>query len=620
MTVAPHIPPGTVPPSTSQVWVELLRAAQKNAVATMVVQVAAAISMPFVGREDARDWYLAWLVVTLSVAVTRVAVDQVLKGLLSHRPGLDAARLRPWAIAHSVGLLSSAGLWALLAWTQLPAETAQTRFVILIVVSALAAGATGVLAPLKLTGRAYVTLMLVPACGRLMLEGQSVLAALGLVFWGVMIAGHRNNHGLLVRSIALGRENLGLVDQLRARNDEIERINQSLEQRVAERTEALKGLAVEAQAGSRAKSEFLATISHEIRTPLNGVLGMAQVMERGELDAAQRERLSIVQASARTLLGVVNDVLDISKIEAGNMALSPAPFRLDLFADGVRRLYAVLAQEKGLAFDLTLTDTATGQRLGDEVRLRQIVSNLISNALKFTETGGIAVAISGDGGGVVVEVRDTGPGIAPADQAQVFDRFVQADGSNTRRAGGTGLGLAICRELAVLMDGEISLASTLGEGARFTVRLPIPVTAEVLAAPPAAATPAVDGGRILVVDDNPTNRLVLQTMLEEMGLASATAHDGVEALSAWEGGDWDAILMDIRMPRMDGLDATRAIRAGETGRNRPRTPIIAVTASVLSHETEAYRAAGMDDVVAKPVDAGTLLDAISRQRTASAAT
>ncbi|MES2342949.1 MAG: ATP-binding protein [Pseudomonadota bacterium] len=586
----------------------------------MVVQVAAAISMPFVGREDARDWYLAWLVVTLSVAVTRVAVDQVLKGLLSHRPGLDAARLRPWAIAHSVGLLSSAGLWALLAWTQLPAETAQTRFVILIVVSALAAGATGVLAPLKLTGRAYVTLMLVPACGRLMLEGQSVLAALGLVFWGVMIAGHRNNHGLLVRSIALGRENLGLVDQLRARNDEIERINQSLEQRVAERTEALKGLAVEAQAGSRAKSEFLATISHEIRTPLNGVLGMAQVMERGELDAAQRERLSIVQASARTLLGVVNDVLDISKIEAGNMALSPAPFRLDLFADGVRRLYAVLAQEKGLAFDLTLTDTATGQRLGDEVRLRQIVSNLISNALKFTETGGIAVAISGDGGGVVVEVRDTGPGIAPADQAQVFDRFVQADGSNTRRAGGTGLGLAICRELAVLMDGEISLASTLGEGARFTVRLPIPVTAEVLAAPPAAATPAVDGGRILVVDDNPTNRLVLQTMLEEMGLASATAHDGVEALSAWEGGDWDAILMDIRMPRMDGLDATRAIRAGETGRNRPRTPIIAVTASVLSHETEAYRAAGMDDVVAKPVDAGTLLDAISRQRTASAAT
>ena len=620
MTVAPHIPPGTVPPSTSQVWVELLRAAQKNAVATMVVQVAAAISMPFVGREDARDWYLAWLVVTLSVAVTRVAVDQVLKGLLSHRPGLDAARLRPWAIAHSVGLLSSAGLWALLAWTQLPAETAQTRFVILIVVSALAAGATGVLAPLKLTGRAYVTLMLVPACGRLMLEGQSVLAALGLVFWGVMIAGHRNNHGLLVRSIALGRENLGLVDQLRARNDEIERINQSLEQRVAERTEALKGLAVEAQAGSRAKSEFLATISHEIRTPLNGVLGMAQVMERGELDAAQRERLSIVQASARTLLGVVNDVLDISKIEAGNMALSPAPFRLDLFADGVRRLYAVLAQEKGLAFDLTLTDTATGQRLGDEVRLRQIVSNLISNALKFTETGGIAVAISGDGGGVVVEVRDTGPGIAPADQAQVFDRFVQADGSNTRRAGGTGLGLAICRELAVLMDGEISLASTLGEGARFTVRLPMPVTAEVLAAPPAAATPAVDGGRILVVDDNPTNRLVLQTMLEEMGLASATAHDGVEALSAWEGGDWDAILMDIRMPRMDGLDATRAIRAGETGRNRPRTPIIAVTASVLSHETEAYRAAGMDDVVAKPVDAGTLLDAISRQRTASAAT
>ncbi|WP_421932910.1 ATP-binding protein [Phenylobacterium sp.] len=586
----------------------------------MVVQVAAALCMPFVGREDARGWYLTWLAVTLSVAVTRVAVDQVLKRLLSAEAEPAATRLRPWAIAHSLGLLTSAGLWALLAWTQLPAETAQTRFVILIVVSALAAGATGVLAPLKLTGRLYVTLMLVPACGRLLLEGQSVLAALGLVFWGVMIAGHRNNHGLLVRSIALGRENLDLVDQLRARNDEIEQINQSLEQRVAERTEALKVLAVEAQAGSRAKSEFLATISHEIRTPLNGVLGMAQVMERGELSAAQRERLSIVQASARALLGVVNDVLDISKIEAGNMAISPAPFRLDLFAEGVRRLYDVLAQEKGLAFDLTLTDSAPGHRLGDEVRLRQIVSNLISNALKFTEAGEIAVAITAADDDVVIQVRDTGPGIAPADQAQVFERFVQADGSNTRRAGGTGLGLAICRELAVLMGGEISLASTPGEGSCFTVRLPMPVTGEVqpVAAPPPAPEPAASG-RILVVDDNPTNRLVLQTMLEEGGLASATAHDGVEALSAWEGGDWDAILMDIRMPRMDGLDATRAIRAGETGRNRPRTPIIAVTASVLAHEAEAYRAAGMDDVVAKPVDADTLLDAISRQRAAAAA-
>lgn len=177
MTGASHIPRGTVPPPASNAWVELLRAAQKNAVATMVVQVAAAVSMPFVGREDARDWYLAWLAVTLSVAVTRVAVDQVLKGLLGDGPHLDAARLRPWAIAHSAGLLTSAGLWALLAWTQLPPETAETRFVILIIVSALAAGATGVLAPLKLTGRAYVTLMLVPACGRLLLEGQSVLAA-----------------------------------------------------------------------------------------------------------------------------------------------------------------------------------------------------------------------------------------------------------------------------------------------------------------------------------------------------------------------------------------------------------------------------------------------------------
>ncbi|CAN5625151.1 hypothetical protein BH10PSE5_BH10PSE5_14390 [soil metagenome] len=595
---------------------ELLGAAQKNALATMVVQLAATITMPILGRAEARGWYLAWLAVVLVVFVGRIVVERTLRRLL--KAPSAAERLGPWAVAHSTGLILSSGLWALLAWTQLPAETVQTQFFIIIVVSALAAGATGILAPLKITGRVYVTLMLVPACLRLMLDGDAALGVLGLVFWGVMITSHRNNHALLLRSIALGRENIGLIDQLRVRNDEIEQINQSLEQRVAERTEALKVLAVEAQAGSRAKSEFLSTISHEIRTPLNGVLGMAQVMERGELTAPQRERLAIVKASALTLLGVVNDVLDISKIEAGNMTVTPADFRLDQFADGIRRLYSVLAQEKGLAFDLVLRDSAPGSRFGDEVRLRQIVSNLVSNALKFTATGAINVDMRGDADGIVIEVRDTGAGIAPADQAHVFDRFVQADGSNTRRAGGTGLGLAICRELTQLMGGEISMVSEPGVGSSFTVRLPMPASTGVAQEVTATTSrPVVEGGRILVVDDNPTNRLVLQTMLADFGLDTGTAHDGIEAVSAWESGDWDAILMDIRMPRMDGLDATRAIRAGESCAHRARTPIIAVTASVLSHETEAYRAAGMDDVVAKPVESQTLLDALSRQKAGS---
>jgi signal transduction histidine kinase/ActR/RegA family two-component response regulator len=602
------------PEAQAELDLTLLRVSRKNTPATLVVQVAASASMVWMAQPASRGWYVWWLGVVLLVCAARIVVDRALMRSLAQEP---PPPLLPWRLAHSAGLLISGGLWALLAWLRLPVEAEQSRFVILIVLSALAGGAIGVLAPLRFTGPAYVTLLLAPACASLILQGASstILGVLGLVFVGVMITGHRNNHALLVRSIELGRENLGLVETLQVRNDEIERVNQSLEQRVAERTEALEALTVEAQAADRAKSEFLATISHEIRTPLNGVLGMAQIMSRGPLEAPQRERLSVIHDSAKTLLGVVNDVLDISKIEAGEMVIDPAEFRLDAFALGIERLYGVLAEDKGLAFSLTLTDPEPGWRLGDEVRLRQVLSNLISNALKFTETGGIAVEIIAGDPSVAFMVRDTGAGVRPQDQSSIFDKFVQADGSNTRRASGTGLGLAICRELATLMGGEISLESAGGSGSCFTLTVPLPRVRPGLAAPSAPASAPPAGRRILVVDDNPTNRLVMQSMLQEFGLDCVMAGDGLEAVAAWEAGDFDAILMDIRMPGLDGLDATRTIRRREAAEGRPRTPIIAVTASVLSHETGAYLAAGMDDVVAKPIDTHLLLDALSRQLT-----
>ena len=601
----------------------LLRVSQKNTVATITVQIAAAASMMFLAGPGSRAWYAIWLAVVLLVCAARLVVDRVLTVRLAQQPEPTFAALRPWTLAHCAGLVASGVGWAILAWMRLPLEDSQTQFVILIVLSALAGGAIGVLAPLKVTGRIYVTLLLVPACVQLLLDGSSltVLGGLGLVFWGVMITGHRNNHALLVRSIDLGRENLDLVETLRARGDEIGRINQTLELRVAERTQALEALAVDAEAGSRAKTAFLATISHEIRTPLNGVLGMAQIMARSPLDPDQRDRLSVISSSAATLLAVVNDVLDISKIETGAMDVALAPFRLDQFADGIRRLYGILAQEKGLDFSLSLADPAGGWRYGDEVRLRQIVSNLISNALKFTEVGKITVDIVADEREVVLQVTDTGAGVAAGDLPQIFERFVQADGSSTRRARGTGLGLAICRELANLMGGGITVASTQGAGSCFTVTLPMPATHEgaeaEMATPPPRATPqpSAEGVRILVVDDDPTNRLVLQALLTEFGLDSDAAVNGLEAIAAWEAQEWDAILMDVQMPELDGLDATRAIRAGEASRSRPRTPIIAITAAVLSHETDTYRAAGMDDVVSKPVDVHQLLDSLSRQLT-----
>jgi two-component system, sensor histidine kinase len=378
-------------------------------------------------------------------------------------------------------------------------------------------------------------------------------------------------------------------------------------------------LAVVARAADRTKSEFLATMSHEIRTPLNGVLGMVQVMERGELTSLQRERLATVQASAVDLLDILNAILDVSRIEAGEMSLDPAPFDLDHFADTLRTLYGQLAAERGLAFRLDVSPVVAGERLGDEVRLRQILSNLISNALKFTDAGSVIVRIGGDDQGLICEVQDTGMGIPPEQQHRIFDKFVQADSSNTRRSGGTGLGLAICRDLAEMMGGEITFTSQPGLGTRFSLNLPLPAVIRAAAPAPVAPPPtlgapeptepaaAMAGYRLLIADDNLANRAVLQTLLEGEGAHCGLAADGVEAVEAWDSEAWDVILMDIHMPRLDGLGAVRQIRALERSQGRERTPVIAVTASVMADEIRRYTGAGIDAVAAKPVQFESLL-------------
>ena len=391
-------------------------------------------------------------------------------------------------------------------------------------------------------------------------------------------------------------------------------LNAKLENELAENRRlqaATQDLAAAAQAANRAKSEFLATISHEIRTPLNGVLGMAQAMDRGDLPEPQRERLGVVLSSARTLIEVVNDVLDISKIEAGKMELAAAPFDLIRFAEATRRLYESLAAEKGVTFGFVVEPSAEGWRHGDEVRLRQVVGNLVSNAVKFTDAGAIEVVVSGSAQGLAFRVRDTGVGIALGQQARIFEKFVQGDATTTRRAGGTGLGLAICRELVTLMGGEIGFESEAGRGTCFTFDVLMPVAAAQEATGLGGGAGDIFGElRVLVVDDNSTNRMVLQTLLSHIGVASETACDGREAVNAWERGAWDAILMDIHMPEMDGLEASREIRAREAATGRPRTPIIAVTASVLAHETEGYFAAGMDSLIAKPIEVRRLMEVI----------
>ncbi|WP_340646542.1 ATP-binding protein [Phenylobacterium sp.] len=404
------------------------------------------------------------------------------------------------------------------------------------------------------------------------------------------------------------RDEVGLMAQavVTFRDAAVEK--ELLEAEAEVRREEAQALALQAQAANHAKSEFLATMAHELRTPLNGVLGLVDVMGRTQLNPAQREHLATIGASGRALVSVVNDVLDISRIEAGSLEILPEPFDMDRLTGDLDAIYSGMAANQGLTFSLTVDPAARGWRLGDPARLRQIAGNLISNGLKFTQVGEVRAAFFLRGDQVVLEVTDTGIGVAAHQQAEMFDRFVQADGSSTRRFGGAGLGLAICKELSELMGGTIVFTSELGVGSTFTLMVPMPACA-------APVEPHAEGApdeklRILVVDDNATNRLVLCALLEQLGLAAECVVNGVEAVAAWETTAWDAILMDIHMPEMDGVTATSSIRRREIELGRDKTPIIAVTASVQPEETRGYFSAGMDDCVPKPVDTRALVSAL----------
>jgi signal transduction histidine kinase/ActR/RegA family two-component response regulator len=459
------------------------------------------------------------------------------------------------------------------------------------------------------------------------MAAASLLLTLGLaVFTMTFISGR------IVAPIARISQAMGTVAAgdlafevpYQSRSDEIGRLaralavfrRNALEKRAVEDELVRSRIAVEAaEAASRIKSQFLANMSHEIRTPLNGVLGMVQVMETEAVNPLAHERLHTIRDSGQALLQILNDVLDLSKIEAGELDLHAAPFDAGDLAARTLAVFAAGAEAKGLSVRCVVDAAAAGAWVGDAQRVRQILSNLISNALKFTDKGEVELSLQRQGEAVSFAVRDSGIGIAADALPKLFAKFSQVDDSNTRRFGGTGLGLAISRELAQLMGGDIAVESTPGVGSVFRVTLPLPyagAAAAPVAAPAAAIVQTSERPlRILAAEDNPTNQKVLAALLAPLGVELTVVGDGQAAVDQWAAAPCDLILMDIQMPGMSGVAACQAIRAAEAARSLAPTPIVALSANAMSHQVDAYLAAGMTSHVAKPIDAAALFQAIA---------
>ena len=423
---------------------------------------------------------------------------------------------------------------------------------------------------------------------------------------------------------ALGDPKADRATVLATRNDEIGQLARTLRDERARGDEILAGLeervsarTAELQRANAAKTDFLANMSHELRTPLNGVVAVSDLLAKEQTTDRGRQMAELVRASGRLLEQVLTDILDISRIEAGQLPINRAPFDLAACVATIAALHRASAEAKGLEFIVRVDEAAQGWRLGDDVRISQILSNLLSNAVKYIISAGPGRPPASPwpkAGPRASPVTDTGVGFSAEFQAKLFSRFEQADGSITRRFGGSGLGLAISSSLAEMMGGTIEARSEPGAGSVFTVTLPL----EAAAAPAAASDDAEAAGqdlaamKILVAEDHPTNRAVVSLILEPFGVDLTMVEDGRGAVEAIEREAFDLILMDLQMPVLDGLSATREIRALESALGLPRTRIIALSANALPEHIAEARAAGMDDHLAKPIRPDALIALLSR--------
>jgi signal transduction histidine kinase/ActR/RegA family two-component response regulator len=406
-------------------------------------------------------------------------------------------------------------------------------------------------------------------------------------------------------------------------NEALRKSADSLQVEVNRQTQQLRVALEQAGVATRTKDEFLANLSHEVRTPLNAVMGLITLLRKTPLNEEQANYLQLMKSSSEALLALLNDVLDFSKIEAGKLALESVGFSLMQWVEDTVTPHALQASEHGVKVHLDVDPALPHVISGDPGRMRQVLTNLLSNAVKFTKVGSIQVKLirldprPNDAPEMLqlgFQVRDTGIGMTPHQQAKIFEAFTQADASTTRRYGGTGLGLAICQRLVIAMGGKLTVTSELGKGSQFRFYIPVREAdrSDVLMTMPAPIQASHWAGlRLLVAEDQPINQLLMRKLLEDTGCQLFMAQNGEEAVSVWKKERIDLILMDVQMPVMDGMVATAQIRQLEQG-GLTRTPIIALTAHAMPGDQDRCMAAGMDGYVTKPISIHALNDCVSQ--------
>jgi signal transduction histidine kinase/ActR/RegA family two-component response regulator len=585
-------PAGTAPAPdvTTLVAAEQLRMVFAHMTAgTVIATVFALVLAAHLQDRVPANELLVWVALKLGIAVPRIVQGQLYR--LRGRPG--TAGWHRWThalLAVDGAVWGLGGAWLAGGATDLVAEVAAS-------LCCVASVATFGLQVRLAATAAYVVPMIAPTAAALLGRGDrfGAFAGVGLVLL----------LGLMLITARRGEKRLAEVFALRFLTDRISE----------ERAQAL----AHAHRQSAVKTQFLATMSHELRTPLHGILGLTRVLRTEHPEPALRHRLGLIERSGEHLLQLINDLLDMSRIEAGRIELQTADVDLQAELDELVDIYFVRAQEKGLAFSASIDLPRPCWVRTDPTRLRQVLHNLLGNALKFTDAGSVALsARQAASGEFVFSVQDTGHGIAPEDLPKVFNAFWQASASQTKRAAGAGLGLNIAQEMAHAMGGSIQATSELGKGSLFELVLPlgtVPAPAAALGDGGAAIVDRLteEGGRVLLAEDNEVNALVVEAMLSRNGCQVLRAADGAEAvrLATDERGRPSIVLMDCQMPEVDGLEATRRIRAAEVEHGWPRVPVIALTANTATDDRVQCRRAGMDYFLGKPFTEQELMVALA---------